>query len=237
MRSIIVMAMFVASLTAAAAGDFEEQRELKIDAAGISEVEIDAGAGNLEVTGVAGLDEVKVTATIQVPDHDGDAAREIIESELILTLDKQGDRAVLKAGFEEKFWDSGDSPRIHLVVYIPAQVNLSIDDGSGSIEVTSVSGDVMVEDGSGGITLTNVGGQIDIDDGSGSISADSIGGDLLIVDGSGSIDVNGVAGSVTIDDGSGSIDVRDVEKDLIIVDDGSGDLDYSGIKGSVETDS
>ena len=236
MRGMIVMAMFVASLAGAAGTDYEEQRELALGSSGISQVEIEAGAGSLDVKGVPGLKEIKVLATIHVPDSSTEDAQKIIESELILTLDRRGDRAMLKANFDDSGWHFGDSPRIDLEVQMPDSLHLAVDDGSGSLEVSSVTGNIDVEDGSGSITLTDVGGEIEIDDGSGSISATGVGGNISIEDGSGSIRVRGVAGSVTIDDGSGGIDVSDVALDLIIVDDGSGGLDYSDIKGRVEKD-
>ena len=237
MRSIIVMAMFTASLASAAWNGYEEQRDLNLSASGIGAVDIEAGGGSLEITGVTGADEIAVTATIQVPESDDDKARETIESDLILTLEKQGDTAVLKAYFEQKRWRFGDSPVVQLVVQMPDKLNLAVDDGSGSMQISEISGNIEVEDGSGSITMTNVGGEIKIDDGSGSISVDDVGGDISIEDGSGGIRVRGVAGSVIIDDGSGSINVSDVEEDLIIVDDGSGGLNFSDIKGRVKKDS
>ncbi len=236
MRSIIVMAMFTASLAGAAWSDYEEQRDLNLGASGIASVDIEAGAGSLEITGVSGADEIAVMATIQVPDRDADKARKLIESKLVLTLEKQGDTAVLKAYFKQRLWNFGDSPRVHLVVQMPDNLNLAVDDGSGSMQISAVSGNIEVEDGSGSITMTNVGGEVEIDDGSGSISVEGVGGDISIEDGSGGIKVRGVAGSVIIDDGSGGINVSDVGEDLIIVDDGSGGLNFSDIKGRVEKD-
>ncbi len=236
MRSIIVMAMFTASLAGAAWSDYEEQRDLNLGASGIALVDIEAGAGSLEITGVSGADEISVMATIQVSDRDADNARELIESILVLTLEKQGDTAVLKAYFKQRPWNFGDSARVHLVVQMPDNLNLAVDDGSGSMQISAVAGNIEVEDGSGSITMTNVGGEVEIDDGSGSISVEGVGGDISIDDGSGGIKVRGVAGSVIIDDGSGGINVSDVEEDLIIVDDGSGGLNFSDIKGRVEKD-
>lgn len=237
MRSFIVMAMFTASLASAAWNDYEEQRDLNLSASGIDTVDIDAGSGSLEITGVSGADEIAVTATILVPDRDDDKARRIIESDLVLTLEKQGDTAVLKAYFNQASWHFGDSPSVQLVVRMPDSLNLSVDDGSGSMSVADISGAIDVKDGSGSITMTNVGGEVQIIDGSGSISVAGVGGDISIDDGSGSIRIREVAGSVVIDDGSGSIDVSDVEQDLIIVNDGSGGLDFSDIKGRVQEES
>lgn len=236
MRSIIVMAMFTASLAGAAWNGYEEQRDLNLSASGIGTVDIEAGAGSLEISGVSGVDEISVTATIHVPDRGDDKAREIIESDLVLTLEKQANTAVLKAFFEHKSWNFGDSPSVQLIVQMPDNLNLAVDDGSGSLSVSDISGAIEVEDGSGSITMTNVGGEVQLNDGSGSIAVTGVGGDISIDDGSGSIRIREVAGSVVIDDGSGSIDVSGVERDLIIVDDGSGGLNFSDIKGRVEKD-
>ena len=160
MRSIIVMAMFTASLAGAAWSDYEEQRDLNLGASGIASVDIEAGAGSLEITGVSGADEIAVMATIKVPDRDADKAREFIESHLVLTLEKQGDTAVLKAYFEQRLWNFGDTPSVQLVVHMPDNLNLVVDDGSGSMQISAVSGNIAVEDGSGSITMTNVGGEI-----------------------------------------------------------------------------
>jgi DUF4097 and DUF4098 domain-containing protein YvlB len=229
--------MFVASLALAADDGYEEERELTLDSRGIDMLNIDNGAGSMDIRGVSGASEITVTATVLVPGRNDDKARKKIEDELVLTLEKKSDVAVLKAYFDEGgFFNFGDSPSVSLVVSMPEGMHLEVDDGSGSIEINNVRGDVMLDDGSGSIDMTEVGGEVEIDDGSGSISVRTVGGDISINDGSGSIKVRGVAGTVTVDDGSGSIDVSDVEEDLIIVEDGSGGLDFSNIAGRVETD-
>lgn len=236
MRSLILMAMFAASLADAALNDYQERRDLNLDATGITTVDVEAGAGSLEISGVPVSGVIEVEATIEVPGRDDDKARKIIESQLELTLDRQGDKAVLKAYFDRNFLSMGDEPRVHLVVRVPRDVNLVIDDGSGSMSVSDVSGSVDIDDGSGSITLAKIGGALSINDGSGSISARELGGDVSIEDGSGSIDVEGVAGSVIIDDGSGSIGVQDVLQDLTIIDAGSGGVRIKDVHGKVETD-
>ena len=68
MRSIILTAIFLASFSSAAAGDYTEVRDLKLSARGLEKLIIDAGAGSLDVTGIDGLKSIKVKATIVVPD-------------------------------------------------------------------------------------------------------------------------------------------------------------------------
>lgn len=233
MRGLLVMAMFVASLAHAGWKDFEEARELSLDANNVNRLSIEAGAGSMDVTGVAGLDRVHVTATIVVPDADQDEAAKVMEKRMVLTLEKNGDEAQLKSWFKNRFMGIGSDAYIVLDVNVPKGMAVKIDDGAGSIEVIDLEGDITIDDGSGSIDVENV-ASVNIDDGSGSVKVRDAAGDVSIVDGSGSISVNNVQGSVTIDDGSGGIRVSDVEQDLIIVDDGSGGQSFTNVRGTVD---
>ncbi len=235
MRSIIVMAMFTVSLAHAGWSDYEEVRDLSLDAESISQLTINAGAGSMDVTGVKGLDKINVKATIVVPGEDKDDAVRVIEKKIRLSLEKSAGDASLEAWFESGLMSFGSSPYIVLEVSVPQGMAVNIDDGSGSIDVVDLAGDLTIDDGSGSIDIRNV-AHVRIDDGSGSIDLVGAAGDVSIVDGSGSISIEHVQGSVTIDDGSGSIEVTDIDKDLIIVDDGSGSLKYSDIRGTVDAD-
>lgn len=234
MRKLTFLLVFAAGAEGAAAGDYEEMRDLSLNAAGIGVLEIEAGAGSLVVTGVAGS-SIVVEAVIRVPDEDADGAHEIIESDLVLGLERDADRAVLTAWFEDSGWLSGHGGSVQLEVTVPEALALDIEDGSGSIAIRNVTGDIQLEDGSGSIDLRRVGGRVTIDDGSGSISAEQVGGDIRITDGSGSLKVVGVEGSVTIDDGSGSITVSGVAKDLEILEAGSGSLSFTDVQGRTDT--
>jgi len=249
MRGIIVMAMFAASLSHAGSAQYTEVRNLDLDASGLSEVFIDAGAGAMVVTGVEGSDEIVVVATIIVDTDDPEEATKFIEKRLRLDLTSDDDRAILKSGFGPGWgWDSDAA--VDLDVRMPAQLALVIDDGSGPVTVHDVSGSVSIDDGSGPIEIVNS-GDVDIDDGSGSISLENTGavkiddgsgsitivaaaGDVYVEDGSGPIDIRRVSGSVTMDDGSGDIEIDDVEQDLIIEEEGSGSLRYTNVRGSIQ---
>lgn len=235
MRTILILAMFLASLADAAWNGYEEVRKLRLDAGqGIDTLSIDAGAGSLEVTGVDGSSEILVTATIQVSEADEEKARRGVESDLVLVLEQSGNTATLEGHFEEGLWGWSESRLVNLAVSVPAGMHLDVNDGSGEMSIRNVRGDIEIDDGSGPMALTDVGGSVTIDDGSGSVTITGAGGDVRIDDGSGGIEVNGVDGSVVVDDGSGSIDVSDIDADLVIVNDGSGSLSYANIGGSVQ---
>jgi hypothetical protein len=229
------MAMLTASLADASWFDYTETRDLRLESDGVRELVIDAGAGSLIVTGVAAMDTINVSATIQVDAGNADKARELIASDLTLSLDREGDQVRLKSFFKNKNWFGNADGAVALDIEMPSGLSLRIDDSEGSIVVDDVNADVVIEDGSGSIQVTGV-TSLDIDDGSGSIKIDNAMGDVSVVDGSGSISIRKVGGTVRISDGSGSISVRDVEKDLIIEEDGSGGLTVKDVRGHVELD-
>ena len=73
MRGFIVMAMFAVSLSHAGSHKYSEVRNLELDASGLSDMFIDAGAGALIVNGVEGSDEIVVVATIVVEGEEEEA--------------------------------------------------------------------------------------------------------------------------------------------------------------------
>ena len=249
MRGVIVMAMFAVSLSHAGSEQYTEVRNLELDASGLSEFFIDAGAGTMVVSGDETSNQIVVVATILVDSDDPEEAAKFIEKRLDLKLTSDDGRAKLKAGFRSG-WGRGSDAAVDLDVRMPAQLDLVIDDGSGPVKINDVAGFVRIDDGSGAIEVASS-GAVDIDDGSGSISLENTGsvkiddgsgsitivsaaGDVYVEDGSGPIEIRRVAGSVTVDDGSGDIDIDDVEQDLVIEEEGSGSLRYTNVRGSVQ---
>lgn len=188
-----------------------ERRELSLAAADLREFDIDVGAGSLDVYGEPGRTDIDVIAEIYYRD------KEDIE----LSLEQDGDEAELIADFSGSGGWGGNSPHINLTVYMPEAMMLDVNDGSGSITIQNIKGNVDVEDGSGSLEVSEIVGNVDIDDGSGSIEVSNIDGNVMVDDGSGSMHIKEVTGKVTIDDGSGSINVKNVGG-LNIIDGGSG---------------
>ena len=90
MRAILILAMFTVSLANAGWNDYEEIRELRLDARGIGALQIESGAGSLEVEGISGADEIVVKAIILVPGKSDEKAQKIIADNLVLVLEKRG---------------------------------------------------------------------------------------------------------------------------------------------------
>lgn len=64
MRTTLILAMFAASLANAGWTDFEDVRELKLDARDISGIEVQSRAGSLEVIGVAECEDGSGSITV-----------------------------------------------------------------------------------------------------------------------------------------------------------------------------
>jgi DUF4097 and DUF4098 domain-containing protein YvlB len=207
MRSLIVMAMLVATLSHAAWNGYTENRDIEITANGVELLEIDAGAGEIVVRGDAQATNIKVRAVIRVDDSEADA-RALIAKDLVLTLETKRGTATLQSYFDDHFWRSHDAV-VDLEVYVPQGLALFIDDGSGAMRIEDVFGDVRIDDGSGSIDVNHA-IDVSIDDGSGSITISGASGDVWIDDGSGDINIRDVDGSVTIDGGSGSVLLADI---------------------------
>jgi DUF4097 and DUF4098 domain-containing protein YvlB len=228
------IAIFAAILLAScSAFSGQETKNLSLPAEGVDKLEISCGAGFLRVQGIEGLNSLEVKAEIYVRGADDEDMKTFIEDHVKLTLEKKGRQAVLMSEVKDRPFFSFRDARIDLTVNVPKKMDVGIDDGSGSIDVGHIMGNLSIEDGSGEIQVEDIQGVLEIDDGSGDIEVRAVGGDVTIDDGSGSISVADVGGSVTVDDGSGSIDIDGVAKDLILKETRSASLRFRNIKGRV----
>jgi DUF4097 and DUF4098 domain-containing protein YvlB len=258
MRLIKIAVLFVALFGSVAcfsySNEVQREKELKLSTKGIESLSIDCGAGFLKIQGVDGLSTIEVDANVVVRGIKEGRMRDFIEDKVRISLEKRGNKAVLKSIIDNKGISSifgTKSARIDLDVRIPKSLaldiedgsgtisildidnNIELDDGSGSIEIEKVKGNVRIEDGSGNIKMITITGNVKIDDGSGGIYVEDVGGDVDIEDNSGTLEVKVVKGSVVVDDGSGGIYIDDVGKDVTIKSAGSGTVSIKNVKGKV----
>ncbi|MCB0834226.1 MAG: DUF4097 family beta strand repeat protein [Bacteroidetes bacterium] len=229
MKTYSIAALFFLAISVHA---YDENRTLTLDGKSVQSISIKAGSGTLEVR--QGDDEIKVEAVIEVDGGwDGDEEAFVREN-VELTLTREGDRAVLVSRFRAHFF-GGDwkSKHINLVVLIPKNKRVTVEDGSGSMRISGLQNDLRISDGSGDIEIEGIVGNIDLEDGSGSIEIENVTGNVHVEDGSGDMTIRSINGNVEVSDGSGSIRLADIEKNVIIHDDGSGRVSISNVKGDV----
>jgi hypothetical protein len=211
----------------------ESPRNATVPVGGARVVRIDAEAGILRVEGRDGINEVRVRGTARV---EGRGRLQDIK----LIAERRGDEIYIKADIPENDtdgWREGSYMGLDLIIEVPRTMRLDVDDGSGEASFLN-TGQLTLDDGSGTIEIRGMRGDLDIDDGSGEITIDGVNGSVRISDGSGEIDARNVTGDFTIaDDGSGGIRVRDVGGTMRVGSDGSGNIDVDGIGGDFVVDS
>jgi hypothetical protein len=231
---------------------FEKVQNLSLPAEGLGKLEITAGAGFLKVSGREGAGAVEVKAEIIVTGVSDKDMDEYIKDYVELELRKAGPTAVLVGRIREHGLSFVPrEARIDLTVTVPKSLALEIDDGSGELSVTDIAANVRIKDGSGSLRVERIAGDLWIDDGSGEISVDDVKGNVDIIDGSGGMEVRNVTGdlsvddgsggialfkiggNVTIDDGSGHLEIDDVGKDVHLRHKGSGSVDITNVRGKV----
>lgn len=248
---LVVTAVFVPTRVQALE-DYTSPRNADIDARGARSARVEAGAGSLRIEGQPGLTQVRVRGTAR-------AGRKSRLDVIRLVAERRGDVVFIKVVMPDNrsgLWDmvngDGQNMVLDLVIEVPTSLvldvedgsgeaqfrntgALTLEDGSGNIDVRSANGSVRITDGSGNILIDGVDGNVRVDDGSGEIRGNNITGDFVIgADGSGNIDVRGVGGTVRVEaDGSGNIDVGRVAGDFVVVSDGSGSIRHETVKGNV----
>lgn len=156
-------------------------------ASGITKVVIIGRAGSLDVSGRSGVTDIRSTGKSDSRD-----------AKLVAT--RSGSQLTIEAV-------TPDDKALDFEVTVPPGVAVKIDDGSGELSVKNV-GELDVTDGSGSIDIDGVTGNVRISDGSGSIDVKNVSGSVTITDdGSGSVNVTDVRGDFTVlKKGSGHIE-------------------------------
>ena len=227
----LISAISLISLSAFSGNNMKFERSLEMLNDRLSAVEFDVGAGSLDIIGTTG-NQIKINATIESDDFSDMADLvDAFEDKMLFSIERQSEYAMVYAKSKDNMnWGRSKNIMIHLQVEVPRGMDLVIEDGSGSMSIENIDGELKIDDGSGHISLRDIGNHVQIDDGSGSIMITDVNGDLSIEDGSGTIEMKNITGSVDLKDGSGSILAKDIGGDFK-VDDGSGEIVVKSLAG------
>jgi DUF4097 and DUF4098 domain-containing protein YvlB len=187
-----------------------------------------AQAGSLEVRGVVGLREARIRGTVCASHSD-------LAEQASVRTDSEAGAVIVETVIPDIHdrYTSGVSLRIDLTVEVPAGTPATVQDASGSAQLSNL-GDVEVHDASGDLEIADVSGAVEVRDASGRLEIRHASGHVEVHDGSGDIIIRDVGGDVRIHDGSGSIDVDGMRGNLVVSEDGSGAVDYANVSGRVD---
>jgi hypothetical protein len=246
-RITFLVALAVGFSSAAAAQDFTAPRSATVPTAGVQRIEVFARAGTLRIDGRPGIREVRVTGMARA------SSRRLLDDIKLIAESKNGTLYV-EADIPERDSDwRDDYMGLDLVIEVPSELPLQVEDGSGELEIRNV-GALDLKDGSGEATIEHVGGRLRMRDGSGEIRILDVKGDVEVTDGSGTLDIRQVEGNVEVGSkgsgelrveqvsksvrvgskGSGTVDVTHVGGDFTVEHKSSGSIEYSDVKGRVD---
>jgi DUF4097 and DUF4098 domain-containing protein YvlB len=121
--------------------------------------------------------------------------------------------------------------RLHIEVRMPKDADLNAHTGDGSVEASSINGNVTVETGDGAIRANTLTGTIDLHTHDGSINVDTLKGDIKLRTGDGSIEARELDGKVDADSGDGHVRIAG-RFDALNVRTGDGSVDTHVLPGS-----
>lgn len=205
--------------------NYHQNKELMLAADDLNQLNVEAGAGNLIIRGSSTAQSIVVRAEIFTTAK--------MKDNYELTLTRSGNNATLVSQMDSTsgFW-VGESPHIDLVVTVPSNLMLDINDGSGDLYASDINADVFIKDGSGDVDISNIVGSLSLEDGSGELKIKDITGQVNIDDGSGDIRLKNVVGNVSVEDGSGELVAENIQGTAVF-DDNSGDLRVRHVSGMV----
>lgn len=224
----VMMSPLTSPLTLAQDCRHEKDLSFSVDADGIKQILLDVGAGYLRISGDENATQIQVNARACAN------PKERLEGLDLEHRQRTGELQIetTAEAFVGFNLIGSNYARIDMDIVIPQSMALSIEDGSGDIDIRNLVGNVQINDGSGSIELTAIEGDIDINDGSGDIQVVDVTGSARVTDGSGDISIRQITGDVVIpDDGSGSVRIDDVGGNVLIENDGSGSIRVDNVEG------
>ncbi|HKW48119.1 MAG TPA: hypothetical protein VJN70_11760 [Gemmatimonadaceae bacterium] len=229
------------------AQDYTAPRNATVPASRAERIEVIGRAGLLRIDGRNGARDVTVRGTARA------SSRRALD-DVRLIAEERGGTIHIEADIpENRDWNDDDREALDLVIEVPSDLPIDVQDGSGDLEIRNV-GSLDLRDGSGEATIEHVGGNLRATDGSGALHITDVRGDVSVSDGSGLLEIRDVDGGVEIPSkgsgplhvtnvaksvrvrskGSGSVDVNHVGGDFIVDRKASGSIAYADVKGRVE---
>jgi hypothetical protein len=207
------------------AQEYSAPRSATVPLSRAERIQVTARAGSLRIDGRAGARAVTVRGTARA------SSRAALDDVRLIAEERSGTIYIEADIPEHRDWNDDDRQSLDLVIEVPRDLPLDVEDGSGDLEIRDV-GPLQLTDGSGEAIVEHVGGNLRVKDGSGELRITDVKGDVEVSDGSGTLEVHDVDGGVEIGGkGSGSLRITSVGKSVRVHAKGSGSVDVSHVGG------
>jgi DUF4097 and DUF4098 domain-containing protein YvlB len=228
--SLCVMALALMSCGLAFAGEGTFERTLQVN--GPVNLQIETGAGSVQVRS-GNSNEVRVTGHIRAHDWFDSSEDRVKKLESQPPIQQSGND--IRIGHIDDP-DLRHDISISYEVIAPANTQLHSSNGSGSQEISGLSGTVEINAGSGNIRVSDIGSSLRAHSGSGNLDIDSIQGSVYARTGSGNIHATNIAGGFDGQTGSGHLSLEQSAPGSVRAETASGGLELRNVKGSLQAD-
>jgi len=160
---------------------------------------VDVEAGGVIVTGGSGS-ECRVVIT---------SSREDLDDKLDFSFEQSAGEVRIIAKSKGKNWLGSWSFRGKLLfeIEVPERTEIDLDTSGGSLEVSSIEGDVRLDTSGGGITIHEIVGDVNADTSGGGIRIENVDGEVRADTSGGGITIREVTGDLSADTSGGSIEI------------------------------
>lgn len=229
--ALLGLSLSITSVHAFGSCKYQGKIDRVVDINDASLIELEAGAGSLNVKGENRKD-VRIQAVLC-------SSNEEALSEMDVTMVQAKDKVHFETQFPRRSgWRDNESMSIDLVLSVPQTANLDVKDSSGEAQVSGVAS-LDMTDSSGRLQIKDIAGPLKVVDSSGELEAKNIKGNVTVTDSSGGILIKNVSGGLIIEaDSSGGIQAKNIAKDVLVKIDSSGAINVQDVGGdfTVEKD-
>ena len=222
---IIVAALVVTPALAASEGTFERTLEVT----GAVNLQIETGSGGIRVY-AGSSSQVQVTGHIRANNWFHSSEEDIHRLESNPPIQQSGND--IRIGHIDDP-ELRRSVSISYEVSVPTSTQLHSSTGSGSQDISGISGPVEATTGSGSLKISRIHSSIRAHSGSGTIQIGDISGAVLAHSGSGSIRATEVAGGFDGETGSGHLALEQSAPGSVRAESGSGGLELHHLHGTL----
>ncbi len=141
-------------------------------------------------------------------------------------LRQEGDSIVFESELAPGFAGE-DSPKVDIVITVPAETELAIVTGNGRFEVLGLRGSGRLNTGNGEISFEDSHGDFTGSSGNGKINLVNVSGEFALNSGNGDINVSAGQGAFILNTGNGSAELDDANGSFVITT-GNGKIQFSG---------
>ena len=191
-KALVVICLAALGAHALGAQDYTAARSATVPVSNARRIEVIGRAGSLRIDGRGRARDVTVRGTARA------SSRHALEEIKLIAEERDGTIYIEADIPEHRDWnDDDDRQALDLVIEVPADLPLDVEDGSGELEIRNV-GPLTLSDGSGSAVIEHVGGNLRVKDGSGELHITDVKGDVEVTDGSGLLEIRDVDGGVEI---------------------------------------